>query len=278
MDFDYLLTQYEKAENFVKKGDFKKNNIWYCGICKTPKQTVIEFPAGSGIFRKPFSTCKCIADEEKALSEKKKREAAERRRTICFPDYETSFQRFETDKGIGDRKAMQSVRNYAENFEIMYHEKHLGLMLFGSVGIGKSFAAACIANSVIDRGYTCYFTDFSTIFDGLWDAEKKGTFLNELVSYDLLVIDDFGVERESGYTNEIITKVINARCRNGKPLILTTNLTPAELNPSSLKDRDKRRIYSRLFQMTVPIEFEGTDNRLEIMYQNAETVSELLGL
>ena len=278
MDFDYLLTQYEKAENFVRKGDFKKNGVWYCGICKTPKQTVIEFPVGSGIFRKPFSTCKCIADEEKAVREKKEREAAERRRTICFPDYPTSLQKFEADKGISDPKAMQSVRNYAENFEIMYHEKHLGLMLYGDVGTGKSFAAACIANSVLDRGYTCYFTDFDTIFNDLWDAKEKSIFLNELASYDLLVIDDFGVERESDYTNEIITKVINARCRNGKPMILTTNLTPAEINPSNLEDRNKQRIYSRLFQMVMPIKFEGADNRLNIMYQNAEDVKELLGL
>lgn len=54
----------------------------------------------------------------------------------------------------------------------------------------------------------------------------------KLCRYPLLIIDDFGMERDTSYGLEQLYNVIDSRYRSKKPLIVTTNLTLQELqNP-----------------------------------------------
>ena len=159
----------------------------------------------------------------------------------------------------GDEKSMQVMRNYAENFSEFY-SKGAGLLLYGSVGVGKSFAAACIANELLDRGIPCLMTDFSRIINTLTGMlQGKQDYIDHLISYDLLVIDDLGVQRNTPYANEIVTNVIDARVMSRKPLIVTTNLTTEEL--LGAKDITYQRTLSRLFEHCIPIDFKGDDRR-----------------
>ena len=274
-----MFKAFENPEMFVKPGDYQKHDIWHCGKCHTPKQNRVEF---QGTVYTPFCECLCDKKHDEAIRRQREQDKIERRRQICFPDYETSLWRFESDNGLGDVHAMQVARNYAQNFEVMSQQKHLGLLFYGDTGVGKSFAAASIANFLIDNGYSCYMSDFTQIEVMLWDSDSKQQVYNEIAASDLLVIDDLGKERDSEYVNEIVMNVIEMRCRNGKPVIVTTNLTPEELTNPSEKDKRKRirkkRVYSRLYKMTVPVKYNGTDRRLGIMEKNYADVEELLGL
>ena len=63
----------------------------------------------------------------------------------------------------------------------------------------------------------------------------------------VLALDDVGSERGSEYQQEKAFAVIDARTRGGRPTIITTNLTPAQLQ--SREDMQRWRIFSRVLEI-----------------------------
>ena len=91
-----------------------------------------------------------------------------------------------------------------------------------------------------------------------------------------MVIDDLASERNTEYMDETVFNVIDARERNGKPLIITTNLTSRELKDAS--NIRKARVYSRLFDLCFPYEVKGTDRRRISLKEDYDELSTLLGV
>ncbi|MFR6094661.1 MAG: ATP-binding protein [Dysosmobacter welbionis] len=108
-------------------------------------------------------------------------------------------------------------------------------------------------------------------------GEDKQEFLDKLSRYDLLVIDDLGVERDTSYSVEQVFNVIDARNRTGKPLIVTTNLSLADLqNPSSL---GYARIYDRILEMCpIRLKLAGDSRRTQNAQERRDKAKRLLGL
>ena len=199
------------------------------------------------------------------------------RRTTAFPVKEMAALTFEHDDGVNNYITNVAMQ-YVDNFSLIRQmQDNNGLILYGNVGTGKTFIAACIVNALIDRGFACYFTNFTRLINQVSGSYSgKQEFIDKLNNYELLVIDDLAAERETDYTHEIIFNVIDTRCSSRKPLIVTTNLTAEQLkNPDSEK---KRRIYSRLLERCTPVEVKGNDRRKEKLKENYKGISELLGL
>lgn len=99
-------------------------------------------------------------------------------------------------------------------------------------------------------------TNFATILNDLKNGfDNKNAYIGQLCRYPLLIIDDFGMERDTSYGLEQLYNVIDSRYRSQKPLIVTTNLTLQELqNP---EDNAHARIYDRVLEMCVPVHFSG---------------------
>lgn len=248
-------------ENFTANaGDFEKDGLLHCGKCNTPKQCRIEI---NGTIRTEFCMCDCenkaYLQERKNLEAMQKRDLIERRRSICFHEHSALYDsKFSLDNGEGDRNAFRIFKNYADNFKTALDENH-GLLIYGNVGSGKTFAAACIANQAIDNGFTAYFTNFAEIKNNLWNAKDKQAFVNDVCSYDLLVVDDFGTESDSSYTNEIVTNIFDTRVTKQKPMILTSNLTPEQLKKGGAIEY--QRIISRVLGNCMAIKYVGDDRR-----------------
>ena len=117
---------------------------------------------------------------------------------------------------------------------------HIGCLFWGPVGTGKSYIAGCIANELLKQEVTVKMTNFNTIIDDIFPLADKTEYINALASYQLLIIDDLGVERNSEYALGIIFSVIDRRIRSGRPLIITTNLPLIEIKSETMLD--KRRI------------------------------------
>lgn len=82
-------------------------------------------------------------------------------------------------------------------------------ILWGEVGTGKSFFAGCIANALMEQGISVMMTNFSKILNELNSRyEGKNEFIGHLVSYPLLIIDDFGIERNSSFAMENLRSTI----------------------------------------------------------------------
>ena len=178
----------------------------------------------------------------------------------------------------GDNPLMSKARKYVQKWE-EFKAEVIGLLLFGNVGTGKSFFAGCIANALLDQGVPVLMTSFPRILNtlGTLYSDARNTYISSLNEYDLLIIDDLAAERDTAYANEIVTNVIDSRCRSGKPIIVTTNLSAAEIfSPQGLS---KQRVYSRLCEMCVPVLCEGkTDRRKEKMKANIAKYRDVLGL
>ena len=63
-----------------------------------------------------------------------------------------------------DNKDIQMAKRYVEQWKKVKAE-NLGLLLWGDVGTGKSFVAACIANALLEQGIPVLMTNFSKILN-----------------------------------------------------------------------------------------------------------------
>ena len=271
------LVATSQASNVQNDGDYvDEEGLLCCGKCHTRKQTRVNV-LGREIM--PMVPCKCRQEELDKEDEYMKR--MQRQTTLlkmkeaCFLDRRLADWTFDKDDG-SNPKIMAIAKRYVDKFEDM-KEDHKGLLLFGNVGVGKTYASACIANALIEKGYPCMVTNFPRLIntlDGM--REHKQEYLDSLNDYDLLVIDDLASERGTEYMQEFVMQIIDARSRSGLPIIVTTNLTSQELkNPS---DMQKQRIYSRLLGMCIPIEVKGSDKRKTSLKDDFSKYSEILGL
>ena len=74
-------------------------------------------------------------------------------------------------------------------------------------------------------------TNFPIILNRLTGmfSEDRSEFIASFDEYDLLIIDDLGVERGTEYAMEQMFFVIDSRYRSRRPMIITTNLKLSEL-------------------------------------------------
>ena len=267
-----------KAAETIRQddGDYVKDGLLYCGKCHTQKQCKINILGNEAVV---FCLCKCAKERQDAEeAEYKQREHLRRldalRRT-GFPDSDMMRWTFANDDG-GNEKLTSTAKAYAHNFSQLKADGK-GLLLYGTVGTGKTFAAACIANALIDKGIACMVSSMARIANMAQACESgRQAYLDSLNRFDLLVIDDLSSERETEYMTEMVQSIIDARYRAHKPLIVTTNLTGEELKHP--QDMSKQRIYSRLFEMCIPIEVKGTDRRKTKLTNDYKMYKDLLGL
>ena len=265
------------AENVQQEeNDYIKGGLLHCGKCHTPKQVRIEL---FGEERMPYCLCKCETEKrDTEIAELKKQKEQQRIRELRgmgFPDAEMQNWTFDNDDNTNP-KVSAIAHKYVENFSKL-KEKGKGILFYGSVGAGKTFISACIANALIDQGYPCLVTNFARLtntISGMYDG--KQAYIDGLNRFSLLVIDDLASERDTEYMNEIVFNIIDARYRSGLPLIITTNLTAQELNnPAQIS---KQRIYSRLLEMCIPVEISGTDRRKKKLRSDINEMKDMLGL
>lgn len=245
-----------------------------CKICGGPRQTVITPPFEGAQARTVRCWCQCPTDYDK-LRQQEKLWKRETDRCVCFKSM-PKFQGWTFDKADDrQQELMQAAREYADQFQDHLKDGR-GLLFYGTVGTGKSVAAACIANAVIEKGYRVKMTNFSTVADEIWNAENKAAYVESLCKYDLLILDDLGAERNTQYMQEMVYKIVNARYAQGGPVIVTTNLTQQEmLNPA---DIEYKRIYSRLLEWCMTVNVEGKDRRLQAGAMNRSIMCKQLGI
>lgn len=276
---DALLAQAQATQPRTPGDHTGPDGLLRCGACGRPKQCVIENWQGTGQPRTVPCDCGCAAAHAQTLQThleaQERRRLVEKLRGTGFPDEQMRRWTFGADDGANP-KAMDVARRYVEKFPEM-KARHTGLLVYGDVGCGKSFMAACVANALIDRGVPALMTNFGRVINelqGTFDGRQR--YLDGLNAYDLLVIDDLGAERDTDWMWEQVMNVVDGRYRSGKPLLVTTNLTERDL--ADCPDIRKRRVYSRLKEMCVPLRMEGADRRNRKMRSNVLEARGLLGL
>lgn len=254
------------------------DGLLYCGQCNTRKEREIIWFDGKP--KKVPVMCKCRAEEEKLKKEQMQKEEEMRSiqrakissmmddtfRTACFANYQIRN---------GNERHLKVAKKYCIEFSKMY-ERNQGLLFWGTVGTGKSYTAACIANYLLEANTSVVMTSFVRILQEMqgFDREREETFTNKLNSVKLLIIDDLGAERSTDYALEKVYGIIDNRYRAKKPLILTTNLTLRQMQEAT--DIRYARIYDRIFEMCYPMEFSGVSWRKREAAQRYEETRKIL--
>lgn len=254
------------------------DGILYCGKCNTRKEREIIWFDGKP--KKVPVMCKCRAEEERLKKEQMQKEEEMRSiqrakvssmmddtfRTACFANYQIRN---------GNERHLKVAKKYCIEFSKMY-ERNQGLLFWGTVGTGKSYTAACIANYLLEANTSVVMTSFVRILQEMqgFDREREETFTNKLNSVKLLIIDDLGAERSTDYALEKVYGIIDNRYRAKKPLILTTNLTLRQMQEAT--DIRYARIYDRIFEMCYPMEFSGVSWRKREAAQRYEETRKIL--
>lgn len=274
------------ANQKVNPGDtYDADGCLTCGVCKRPRQKFIMVAAPTDaeperkMRMKVTTQCDCeVAKENAEKRLKEDRDAMEkvmRLRNASLMDAKfkgATFDNFSVTKS--NERNLKLCKRYTTAFDTML-EKNQGLILWGNVGTGKSFAAACIANYLLDRGVPVIMTSLVKLLELIQGGEEKETdILARLNSAKLVIFDDLGAERNTDYALEKIYNIVDSRYRRQKPMIFTTNLTVAEMQEET--DIRYSRIYDRVFEVCYPMQFIGQSWRMKTASRRFDEMEQLL--
>lgn len=141
-----------------------------------------------------------------------------------------------------------------------------GFYLWGPAGSGKTLLA-CITlqELMLKYGQAGRFVDLSRQFfqriKRSYDASDEsygtsGRIIEELISLPFIVIDDFGVQRNTEWESEMLYNLIDSRYAEERITIITSNS-----NISDFKTVATGRVYSRILEMCRIIHVDLPDYR-----------------
>lgn len=110
-------------------------------------------------------------------------------------DLDQTFERFDWDAAITiDRDRLKEL------FSLEFISRKENVLICGPVGVGKTFIANALAHSACRRGHKVLMLRASTMFKKLLQSRadnSHGRELIKLISPELLIIDDFALQRLS---------------------------------------------------------------------------------
>ena len=240
-----------------------EDGLLVCGVCGETKQTYLTLPNPTeDNMGKILTTKACGCDRKAEQEEADRKKAMEDRdkiskfRSLSMIDSKFDGVRFDQlERTKFNEKNLRICERYVAKFPEML-QKNQGLLLWGDVGTGKSFAAAAIANALLEQVVPVVMVSFVEILKRI---ESKAMTQDQIVSLintaKLVVFDDLGAERDSDYALEKVYGIVDARYRKQLPMIVTTNLPMEQMKGE--EDIRYRRIYDRIFENCYPMQFTG---------------------
>lgn len=227
-----------------------------CPVCG--EKTLIMQPfniGGKRIEQKKRLECQCARGKREAEEAREKAHQTEAELMRKWSNMPYALTDFRGDTFARDDRANASVsdtcKRYCERWDTMRRE-NFGIMFCGTVGTGKTFLSHSIANQLIAQGVNVCVTSVSRAVNYARFSEDRQKAIDLLCSFDLLVVDDLGTERDTEIAREFMFSLIDQRARTKKPLVVTTNLNPQALN--AVSDTGLKRIYDRVMELC-PIQF-----------------------
>ncbi len=141
-----------------------------------------------------------------------------------------------------------------------------GYFLTGKPGVGKTYFSYVALNELIFHSgrpgkfislSKAFFQTLRFAFDENSPMHGKSeTFLRTLGNVPFLVIDDFGVQRNTEWELEMLYNLVDTRYANRRFTIVTTNK-----DIENVKDLAEGRLYSRFIEMCYIVRIHASDFR-----------------
>jgi DNA replication protein DnaC len=165
-----------------------------------------------------------------------------------------------------------------------------GLLLTGTVGVGKTHLAVGILQALIlEKGVQGLFCDYRDLLKRIQESYNPRVSTTELqilgpvFEAEVLVIDELGAQKPTDWVWDTVALILNTRYNDKLTTLITTNYSNVPsaaarqeyerprssatqnaeraMREDSLADRIGERMRSRLFEMCVEIEMRGKDMR-----------------
>jgi len=161
------------------------------------------------------------------------------------------------------RDNMKEVLRHAKNF--VQDPFAMGSMLFyGNTGLGKTFLCNAIARELLQKGIPVIYASARQLFRLLEEEhfdyskeEREYDYIEEILSVDVLIIDDLGTEFLTGFVSSELFNILNMRMLHELPVIISTNLSPGEIS-----GHYSDRLISRILGQYRLLKFFGEDIRM----------------
>ena len=168
--------------------------------------------------------------------------------------------------GVSPREHMRDIIDYCRDYTAAFDTHGDSLLLQGATGLGKTHLCLAIARGVTEQGFGVVYGSVQPLIRRL-EAEhfgrEQGDSEGQLISCDLLVLDDLGMEFDTPFSRACLYNVLNARLLEGRPTVVSTNLSI-----HALKERYGDQIASRISGGFVPLLCVGNDIRQIIRRQS----------
>jgi DNA replication protein DnaC len=163
----------------------------------------------------------------------------------------------------------QKAFTYAMKLAMEYPAIERGLLLMGTVGVGKTHLAVSIIKALTERGFSSLFYEFGSLLKEIQDSYNPTTKTSELkilsnvFEAEVLVLDEIGASKPTDWVRDTMAHIINTRYNDQKLTIFTTNYADERKSDKdeTLEDRIGVRLRSRLFEMCRTVKIEGNDYR-----------------
>ena len=194
-----------------------------------------------------------------------------------------TLESYETDFPSSNRTlsaAHLRARKFVESYPL--ETAGTGLLLTGSIGVGKTHLAVGILQALVaERGATGLFYDYRDLLKQVQNSYNRQVAATELeilspvFDAEVLVLDELGASKPTDWVWDTVAHILNTRYNDRRTTIITTNyanLGPLGTEPSprgslreeTLGDRIGERMRSRLQEMCVVVEMHGEDYRQKV--------------
>jgi DNA replication protein DnaC len=243
-----------------------------CPICEGSGLRVVERANGLRV----AEPCECRA--ERRLVRMMEQARIPKRYAHCtLDDYVPNYG--------GNNPPLSNALIQARSFvrEYLPGSEGPGLLLTGSIGVGKTHLAVGILQSLItERGAKGFFFDYRDLLKQVQNSYNRSVEVTELevlqpvFNAEILVLDELGASKPTDWVWDTVAHILNTRYNDRRTTIITTNyanLPPggseltgarAAVREETLGDRIGERMRSRLQEMCVVVEMTGEDFRQKV--------------
>jgi DNA replication protein DnaC len=247
-----------------------------CPLCGGSGWKEIAQTGAAGRAVKAVSKCDCVvaARADKLLAAAR---IPARYQHCEFSNFDTHFE--------GKDHSLSAALLAAQKFVEEYPLEKSGLLLTGSIGVGKThLAVSAIRALIAQKGVPCLFYDYRELLKQIQNSYNASVQITEMdvlrpvFDAEVLVLDELGAVKPTEWVWDTVSHILNTRYNDERTTVITTNFddqpAAAVAGPrgaarqETLGDRIGERMRSRLHEMCRTVEMRGEDFRTRFKSAN----------